>query len=44
MDGKEIINRVKEVIEYIKKNNHDKAILYLKYILEDIEMYKKNSL
>jgi|TARA_R110000782_G_scaffold201309_1_gene290049 hypothetical protein len=44
MDGKEIIKRVKEVIEHIKKNNHDKAILYLKYILEDIEMYKKNSL
>jgi len=44
MDGNEIINRVKEVIEYIKKNDQDKAILYLKYILEDIEMYKKNSL
>jgi|TARA_R110001592_G_scaffold155654_1_gene385627 hypothetical protein len=44
MDGKEIIERMKEVITYIKDSDNPKAILYLNYIIEDIEMYKRNSL
>tara|TARA_R110002167_G_scaffold60482_4_gene170842 strand:+ start:463 stop:597 length:135 start_codon:yes stop_codon:yes gene_type:complete len=44
MDGIEIINRVREVITFIKIGDEDKAVLYLKYIMEDIEMYKNNSL
>ena len=44
MDGKEIIERMKEVIEFIKLGDNDKAILYMNYIIEDVEMYKRNSL
>ena len=44
MGGDEIIERVKEVIKFIKSDNNDKAVLYLNYIIEDIEMYKNNSL
>jgi len=44
MDGIEIINRMKEAIQFIKDNDKDKGILFLNYIIEDIEMYKKNSL
>jgi hypothetical protein len=44
MDGIEIINRIKEVIIFIIKGDHNKAILFLNYIIEDIEMYKRNSL
>ena len=44
MEGKEIIERMKEVITYIKDSDNAKAILYLNYIMEDIEMYKRNSL
>ena len=44
MDGIEIIKRIKEIITFILKNKNDKAILYLNYLVEDIQMYKKNSL
>tara|TARA_R100000541_G_scaffold13068_1_gene21860 strand:+ start:1094 stop:1228 length:135 start_codon:yes stop_codon:yes gene_type:complete len=44
MDGIEIISRLKEVITFIIKGDHNKAILFLNYIIEDIEMYKRNSL
>lgn len=44
MGGIEIIQRIKEAIGIIKTGDEDKAILYLNYILEDIELYKKNSL
>jgi|TARA_B110000211_G_scaffold154172_1_gene174993 hypothetical protein len=44
MEGKEIIERVKEVIGFIKSGDDDKAVLYANYIIEDIEMYKRSSL
>ena len=44
MDGKEIIERMKEVITMIKLENNGKAVLYMNYLIEDIEMYKRNSL
>ena len=44
MEGKEIIWRIKEVIGFIKDGSDSKAILYLNYIIEDMEMYKRNSL
>ena len=44
MGGDEIIERVKEVIKFIKSGDDDKAVLYLNYIMEDIEMYKRSSL
>ena len=42
--GIELIKRMREVIRFIKNRDNDKAILYLKYIIEDIEMYKNNNL
>jgi len=44
MDGIEIIDRIQQVKEFIKLGDEEKAILYLNYIIEDVEMYKKNSL
>ena len=44
MEGKEIIDRIKQVIEFVKEGDDQKAILYLHYIMEDIELYKRNSL
>ena len=45
MEGKEIIERIKEVIGFIKSwMMMSKAVLYLNYIMEDMEMYKRNSL
>lgn len=44
MGGKEMIERILEVIVFVKDGKSDKAILYLKYLVEDIEMYKNNSL
>ena len=44
MDGKEIIQRMKEVIAIIDSGDNDKAKLYINYIMEDIEMYKRSSL
>ena len=39
-----MIKRILEVIGFVKEGKSDKAILYLKYLIEDIEMYKNNSL
>ena len=44
MEGKEITERIKEVIGFINDGSDDKAVLYLNYIMEDMEMYKRNSL
>ena len=44
MDGIEMILRIKEIIGFVKVGDKDRAILYLKYMIEDIEMYKNNSL
>jgi len=44
MDGKEMIKRILEVIGFVKEGKSEKAILYLKYLIEDVEMYKNNSL
>ena len=44
MDGKELIQRMKEVISIIDSGDDKKAKLYLNYIIEDIEMYKRSSL
>jgi len=44
MEGNEIIKRIKEVITYIKAGDDQKAVLYMHYLIEDIEMYKRNSL
>ena len=44
MDGIEMITRIKEIIGFVKGGDNNKAILYLKYMIEDIEMYKNNSL
>jgi len=44
MDGKEMIIRIGEVIRFIKTGEQDKAMLYLNYLIEDIQMYKNNSL
>jgi len=39
-----MIKRLLEVIGFIRTGETDKSILYLKYLIEDIEMYKNNSL
>ena len=44
MEGKEIIERMKEVIAMIKLGDNGKAVLYMNYLIEDIEMYKRSSL
>jgi len=44
MEGKEIIERVKEIMSMVKSGNDEKAILYMHYLIEDIEMFKRNSL
>ena len=44
MEGKEIIERMKEVIAMIKLEDNGKAVLYMNYLIEDIEMYKCSSL
>ena len=44
VDGREMQERILEVIQFIREGDKDKAILYLKYLVEDIEMYKNNSL
>ena len=44
MEGKEIIERMKEVIAMIKLEDNGKAVLYMNYLIEDIEMYKRSSL
>ena len=44
MSGDEIIIRLKKVKELIKENNIKQAQLNINYIIEDIFMYKNNSL
>ena len=44
MSGDEIIDRLKKVKELIKEDNIKQAQLNINYILDDIFMYKKNSL
>jgi len=46
MQGKEIIERLNEVKEIIirKPNDGDLALQYIDYLIDDIFMYKNNSL
>ena len=46
MQGKEIISRLNEVKEIIIRKTEDKdlQIKYIDYIIDDIFMYKNNSL
>ena len=44
MGGDEIIDRIKEVKQLIRNNDLVKAQLKLNYIIDDIFMYKNNSL
>jgi|TARA_R100001129_G_C5198607_1_gene213090 hypothetical protein len=44
MGGDEIIDRIKEVKQLIGNNDLVKAQLKLNYIIDDIFMYKNNSL
>ena len=44
MGGDEIIIRLKKVKELIKENNIKQAQLNINYIIDDIFMYKNNSL
>ena len=44
MSGDEIIDRLKKVRELIKEDNIKQAQLNINYIIDDIYMYKNNSL
>ena len=44
MSGDEIIIRLKKIKELIKENNIKQAQLNINYIIDDIFMYKNNSL
>tara|TARA_B100000424_G_scaffold174917_1_gene135074 strand:- start:566 stop:700 length:135 start_codon:yes stop_codon:yes gene_type:complete len=44
MSGDEIIDRLKKVRELIKEDNIKQAQLNINYIIDDIFMYKNNSL
>ena len=44
MSGDEIIDRLKKVSELIKEDNIKQAQLNINYIIDDIFMYKNNSL
>ena len=44
MSGDEIIDRLKKVKELIKEDNIKQALLHINYIIDDIFMYKNNSL
>jgi|TARA_B100000424_G_scaffold132805_1_gene100749 hypothetical protein len=44
MSGDEIIVRLKKVKELIKENDIKQAQLNINYIIDDIFMYKNNSL
>ncbi len=44
MSGQEIIDRLKVVKELIDANNLKQAQLNINYIVDDIYMYKNNSL
>ena len=44
MSGKEIIDRLKKVKKLINEENIKQAQLNINYIIDDIFMYKSNSL
>ena len=44
MEGIEMIERIKAIMLMVKSGDDEKAILYMHYLIEDIEMYKRNSL
>ena len=44
MSGEEIIDRLKEVKKLINEENIKQAQLNINYIIDDIFMYKSNSL
>jgi len=44
MSGKEIIDRLYKVKELIKEDNINQAQLNINYIIDDIFMYRSNSL
>ena len=44
MEGIEMIERIKAIMLMVKSGEDEKAILYMHYLIEDIEMYKRNSL
>tara|TARA_B100001769_G_C21828149_1_gene449852 strand:- start:269 stop:403 length:135 start_codon:yes stop_codon:yes gene_type:complete len=44
MSGDEIIDRLKKIKELIKEDNIKQAQLNINYIIDDIFMYKNNSL
>jgi hypothetical protein len=44
MSGDEIIDRLKKVKELIREDNIKQAQLNINYIIDDIFMYKNNSL
>ncbi|MDA7492448.1 hypothetical protein N8445_00615 [bacterium] len=44
MSGEEIIERLKKVKTLIKKNDTKQAQLNINYIIDDIFLYRKNSL
>jgi|TARA_R110000772_G_scaffold19668_2_gene54851 hypothetical protein len=44
MEGIEMIERIKAIMVMVKSGEDEKAILYMHYLIEDIEMYKRNSL
>ena len=39
-----MIERIKAIMVMVKSGEDEKAILYMHYLIEDIEMYKRNSL
>jgi hypothetical protein len=44
MEGIEMIERIKAIMLMVKSGDDEKAILYMHYLIEDIEMFKRNSL
>ena len=44
MGGIEMIERIKAIMLMVKSGDDEKAILYMHYLIEDIEMFKRNSL
>ena len=44
MEGKEMIERIKAIMLMVKSGDDEKAILYMHYLIEDVEMFKRNSL
>ena len=44
MEGIEMIERIKAIMLMVKSGNDEKSILYMHYLIEDIEMFKRNSL